>query len=360
MTRYGKLSTFGLLGAFAATLAGCTGGGIARDNAEALERAVTAAQTALETILPDLPGEVEALGVRNGVPVVKYDAPDDAPAFYTGAYGYGAWLGERGFAVYSAPSPEAAAAARMAGIPNIGVPYILADPADASHGAPSEESGFSGTWSGVMLGVDTGISDGGSGVQGNASLELHSGMGAATVDIEFSDVVGIRSGNDYDGHSWDGISVTDSDFSGVSGDGGTVSGQFYGDHHEDVMGAFAYDYLTGAWGASRTASEPGEGDMGDGDMDGGDMDGGDMGDGDMDGGDMDGGDMDGGDMDGGDMDGGDMDGGDMDGGDMDGGDMDGGDMDGGDMDGGDMDGGDMDGGDMDGGDMGDGDMGDDT
>ena len=202
---------------------------------------------------------------------------------YTGAYGYGGWLGERGFAVYSAPSPTAAAAARLAGIPNIGVPYILADPADASHGAPSEESGFSGTWSGVMLGVDTSISDGDAGVQGNAGLELHSGMGAATVDVEFSDVVGIRSGNDYDGHSWDGISVTDSDFLGVSGDGGTVSGQFYGDHHEDVMGNFMYDTLTGAWGASRMeagagavgawmATAHGDGDMGDGDIDGMGMD----------------------------------------------------------------------------------------
>ena len=303
MIRYRGCLVFGIIGSLAVVLSGCVGGGTARDNAAMLEEAVAAAQTALEAALPGIPGEVEALGVRNGIPVVQYHAPEDASALYTGAYGYGGWLGERGFAVYSAPSPVAAAAARIADVPNIGVPYILADPADASHGAPSEESGFSGTWSGVMLGVDTGISDGDAGVQGNAGLELHSGMGAATVDVEFSDVVGIMSGNDYDGHSWDGISVTDSDFLGVSGDGGTVSGQFYGDHHEDVMGAFAYDDLTGAWGASRMTAGPGAG--GD-DMDGGDMDGGDMDGGDMDGGDMDGGDMDGGDMDGGDMDGGDM------------------------------------------------------
>ena len=265
MIRYRGCLVFGIIGSLAVVLSGCVGGGTARDNAAMLEEAVAAAQTALETALPGIPGEVEALGVRNGVPVVQYHAPEGSPALFTGAYGYGGWLGERGFAVYSAPSPVAAAAARMAGIPNIGVPYILADPADASHGAPSEESGFSGTWSGVMLGVDTGISDGDAGVQGNAGLELHSGMGAATVDVEFSDVVGIRSGNDYDGHSWDGISVTDSDFLGVSGDGGTVSGQFYGDHHEDVMGNFMYDTLTGAWGASRM--EAGAGAAGD-DMDG--------------------------------------------------------------------------------------------
>ena len=104
MTRYRKLWTFALLGAFAATLAGCTGGGTARDNAAALEEAVAVAQAALEMELPGVPGQVEALGVRNGVPVVQYHAPDGAQGLYTGAYGYGGWLGERGF--WSTPRPR--------------------------------------------------------------------------------------------------------------------------------------------------------------------------------------------------------------------------------------------------------------
>ena len=336
MKRHRRILMFGVLGPIAMWLSGCVGGSdTARDNARALEEAVAVAQSALEAAVPGIPGEVEALGVRNGVPVVQYHAPERSPAPLTGAYGYGAWLNGRGFAVYSAPA---------LGI--TGDTYTLADPADASHGAPGAADGFSGTWSGVMLGVGAAPSADDTGVQGNAQMELHSGMGGATVDIEFSDVVGIRSGEAVDGHSWTGVSVTDSSFDGTSSDGGTIDGQFYGGHHEDVIGDFAYDDLMGAWGASRMTAGPGAAgdDMdGEGDMDGGDMDGGDMDGGDMDGGDMDGGDMDG-DMDGGDMDGGDMDGGDMD---MDGGDMDGmDDMDGGDMDGGDMDGGDMDGDDM--------------
>ena len=320
MIRCRNFLIFGLLGAFVATLAGCTGGGIARDNAKALERAIDVAQQELEAVLaasglPPIPGEVEALGVRHGVPVVQYHAPADAEPPYTGAYGYGGWLGERGFAVYSA---------HAAGVD--GDTYILAGDADHSHGAPGAASGFTGTWSGVMLGVDTGSSDADAAVLGHAGVELHSGASGATLDIEFSDVVDISSGDARDGHSWHGISVTDSSF---EADDHSVSGQFYGDHHEDVIGECAYGDIVCAWGASRMESAPGA--PGDGDMDGGDMDGGDMDGGDMDGGDMDGGDMDGGDMDGGDMDGGDMDGGDMDGGDMDGGDMDGGDMDGGDM-----------------------------
>ena len=64
-------------------------------------------------------------------------------------------------------------------------------------------------------------------------------------------------------------------FQGVSSGGGSISGQFYGSHHEDVMGNFMYDTLTGAWGASRMTTGPGAGgdDVdGGGDMDG-DMDG---------------------------------------------------------------------------------------
>ena len=159
MIRYRGCLVFGIIGSLAVVLSGCVGGGTARDNAAMLEEAVAAAQTALETALPGIPGEVEALGVRNGVPVVQYHAPEGSPALFTGAYGYGAWLGERGFAVYSAP------AAYMTG-----VPYIFADEADASHGAPGAADGFSGTWSGVMLGVDTHSSDDDAGVQGNAEL----------------------------------------------------------------------------------------------------------------------------------------------------------------------------------------------
>ena len=292
--------------------------------------------------------------------MVQAHAPDDEEGFYAGAYGYGGWLGERGFVVYSAPSLEAAAAAHIAGIPNIGFPYIWADSEDESEGAPGEESGFSGTWSGAMLGVDTSISDGDAGVQGNASLGLHSDMGGATVDIEFSDVVGIRNGNDYDGHSWTGVSVTDSDFSDISSDGGTVGGQFYGDHHEDVMGVFMYDTLSGAWGASRMSTGPGAGggdDMGGDDMGGDDMGGDDMGGDDMGGDDMGGDDMGGDDMGGDDMGGDDMGGDDMGGDDMGGDDMGGDDMGGDDMGGDDMGGDDMGGDDMGGDDMGGDDMG---
>ena len=257
MIRYRRLLIFGLLGPLAIWLSGCLGGSdTVRDNAGALEEAVVAAQAALQVALPGIPGNVEQLGVRNGIPVVQYHAPEDAALPYTGGYGYGAWLGGRGFAVFSAPA---------AGI--TGGSYILADPADVSHGAPGAADGFSGTWSGVMLGVDTASSEADAGVQGNARMDLHSGMGGATVDIEFIDVVGIQSGDAYDGHNWTGVAVTGSRFGDTSSGGGTVNGQFYGDLHEDVIGDFAYDDLMGAWGASRMSAGAG-GDM-DGDMDGG-------------------------------------------------------------------------------------------
>ena len=288
MSGFRTLFTFGAAASLAAVMSGCGGGDLARDNAALLDDAVDAAQAALSMELPELPGEVEAAGVRNGVPVVQYHAPEDAEAPYTGAYGYGAWLGERGFAVYSAPA---------AGI--AGRTFMLADDADESEGAPGADAAFTGTWQGVMLGVDTTVTGDG-GVQGDARVDLHSGMSGSSLDVTFSDVTGVNNDREYDGHRWTGVSVTGSSFDATSGDGGTIDGQFYGHHHENVMGDFTYDDLVGGWGAVRIPVGEGgaddgdsgdDGDMGgdDGDMGGddGDMGGddGDMGgdDGDMDG-----------------------------------------------------------------------------
>ena len=261
MIRYRGCLVFGIIGSLAVVLSGCVGGGVARDNAELLEDAREAAKLALGELLPGWPGTVEDVGVRNNVPVVQTHAPADTEGPYAGAYGYGAWLGERGFAVYTAPA---------AGIP-VNTHMWPTDDSE-SEGAPGEAAGFTATWQGVMLGMDS-AAEGDAGVQGNASMELDSGMG--TVDIDFSDVAGINNDNEYDGHSWSGVSVTDSSFSGMSSEGGLIDGQFYGAHHEDVMGGFMYDTLTGAWGASRMeagAGAAGDDMDGDGGMGGGDMD----------------------------------------------------------------------------------------
>ena len=253
MFRYKKSLTIGILVPLAAALSGCSSSST-KDDTDALEAAIAAAQAALQVELPGIPGEVEAVGTRNGIPVVQYHAPEDALPPFTGAYGYGGWLGERGFAVYSAPAASI-----------VGETYVLANDEDMSDGAPGEASGFSATWNGVMLGVDSTASDD-AGVQGDAQLNLHSGMGGATVDVEFRDVAGINNDREYDGHSWTGISLTGSSFSGTSGEGGNVGGQFYGDHHEDVIGEFAYGDLMGAWGAVRVPSGAGGGESDDNDM----------------------------------------------------------------------------------------------
>ena len=254
MKHYTRLLAAGIVFPLAVALSGCAGDSSKSGETERLDAAVAAATTALEMELPDLDAQVVPVGVRNDVPVVQLHAGEDAPPPYTGAYGYGGWLGERGFAVYSAPA---------AGVS--GDTYMLADPADMSEGAPAEASGFSGTWNGVMLGVDTTVTGDG-GVQGDARMNLHSGMGGATVDVEFSDVAGINNDMTYDGHSWAGISLDGSSFDGMSSGGGTIDGQFYGAHHENVMGDFAYDSLKGAWGAVRMPESPDDDGMGDGEM----------------------------------------------------------------------------------------------
>ena len=84
-----------------------------------------------------------------------------------------------------------------------------------------------------MLGVDT-TEMGDAGVRGDARLVPD--MSAATVDVEFSGVTGIASDRPYAGHRWTGVSLTGSSFDGHSGHGGTIDGQFHGEHLEDVMG----------------------------------------------------------------------------------------------------------------------------
>ena len=243
MIRYRNILVTGVLVPLAAALVGCAGGSSMTEEEERLNEAIEAAGARLMMELPELPGEVEPVRVQNGIPVVQFHAPEDAPAPYTGAYGYGGWLGERGFAVYSAPAADVDART-----------YMLAEEDDMSEGAPGAIDGFSATWNGVMVGVDTMV-DGDGGVLGDAQLDLHSGMGGATVDVEFSNVAGINNDMEYDGHSWTGISLTGSSFADTSDEGGSVDGQFYGDHHENVIGDFAYDSLTGAWGGVRMPAD---------------------------------------------------------------------------------------------------------
>ena len=265
MTRLKRYMVFGILGALAAVLSGCASSGLTSDELS-LRDARQAAADALEDLLEGWPGSVEDVGIRNGVPVVQSHAPEGTEGAYEGAYGYGAWLGERGFAVYTYTVPVLGTIVDTHKWPEDETP---------SDGAPGDEAGFTATWQGVMLGMDSGA-EGDAGVAGDARMDLDSG--AHTVDIEFTNVEGINNDNEYDDHSWEDISVTGNSFNdhvdettGMCSGGADdcISGQFYGDHHEDVMGNFMYDTITGAWGASRGTTGTG------GDMDGGDMDGGD-------------------------------------------------------------------------------------
>ena len=256
IVRYRRTLSNGLLVPLAATLVGCAIGDDLTEDEVRLNEAVEAAQAALMMELPDLVGDVEPVGIQNGIPVVQFHAPEDAAEPYVGSYGYGGWLGERGFAVYSAPTS------------GVGVDtYLLADDGDTSDGAPGEADGFSMTWNGAMVGMDT-MRDGDAGVLGDAQLDLRSGMGGALVDVEFSNVAGINNDMEYQGQRWVDIPLDGSNFDADFTDGSTLDGQFYGGNHQNVMGEFAYDSLVGAWGAVRMPMGGGsdEDDMMDDDM----------------------------------------------------------------------------------------------
>ena len=241
MIRYRNILVIGVLVPLRQRSSAVRAGSSMTEEQERLNEAIEAAGARLMMELPELPGEVEPVRVQNGIPVVQFHAPEDAPALFTGAYGYGGWLGERGFAVYSA---------RAAGVD--AQTYMLAEEDDMSEGAPGAVDGFSATWNGVMVGVDTMV-DGDGGVLGDAQLDLHSGMGGATVGVEFSNVAGINNDMEYDDHGWTGISLTGSSFEDTSDEGGSVKGQFYGDHHENVIGDFRLRQSHGGLGRGANA-----------------------------------------------------------------------------------------------------------
>ena len=119
----------------------------------------------------------------------------------------------------------------------------------------------SATWSGIMVGSATSISDS-FWVQGDADVTVHFGSGT-TLDVAFSGVVEIEGGGErFTIDPWMSVPVANGSYqSGTNfGDEGDryLEGQFFGPNAEETAGVF-YDwvnsdpnyYFEGAFGATR-------------------------------------------------------------------------------------------------------------
>lgn len=76
---------------------------------------------------------------------------------------------------------------------------------------------------------------------------------APTIDIHFTDIMNLSTGDSHTGISYVGVSISDrKGIYGGSSDRSYVNGEFAGPDNEEVAGVFEHEDLIGAFGAKRT------------------------------------------------------------------------------------------------------------
>ena len=108
----------------------------------------------------------------------------------------------------------------------------------------------SGTWEGVMVGVDVSETDArGNPIQGDAAITIGDFLNPM-VGVGFSNVFDLEAGTTRPDMTWQDIPLTDGSFQSGSGSD-QIKGQFYGPNHEEVGGIFERNLILGAFGAKR-------------------------------------------------------------------------------------------------------------
>ena len=116
----------------------------------------------------------------------------------------------------------------------------------------SNPTSGSASWNGVMVGID--ISDtetNANPLLGDATVTVDD-FNNPDVDVVFTNIVDLETDVSRNDISWQDINLTDGEFA-TSSDSSEISGQFYGDEHQEVGGAFVYldSEVIGAFGAKR-------------------------------------------------------------------------------------------------------------
>ncbi|MDE0359772.1 MAG: hypothetical protein OXI74_01240 [Rhodospirillaceae bacterium] len=154
-------------------------------------------------------------------------------------YGFGGWMDHSFFVVEAGAIAQGPPALQGAGVL---FSYSLGT---ASASNPSLTG--SGTWTGVMVGID--LTPDGNPVQGDARITVDD-LSDPMVDVTFTNVLDLVAGTTYQGMSWTDMVPTAGGFEGGTG-ARTIQGQFYGPGHQEVGGTFMHDSILGAFGASR-------------------------------------------------------------------------------------------------------------
>lgn len=181
----------------------------------------------------------EAVASHHGVSLAQGGGVSSFSGVEFARYGYGGWMDHSFFVVESGTITEGPPVLEGAGVL---LSYSLGTAAASN---PSLTG--SGTWTGVMVGMDS-TADG-IPVQGDARITIDD-FSDPMVDVAFTNVLNLVAGTAYGDMSWTDMVSTDGGFQGGTGTR-TIQGQFYGSSHQEVGGTFMHDSILGAFGANR-------------------------------------------------------------------------------------------------------------
>ena len=183
----------------------------------------------LRNVDPDSPDlTITSEQSRNGVRIGRATASGDSLNFHT--------LGVWGDHNTGAPLVGSTT------IQGVGIRFAM--PVSLGDGSGSNPLTGSATWTGAMTGVKVGSSSLGAEVTGDAALTAD--LGAATLDLAFTNIAEWGSGVRSADIRWQGVPMQDGAFQSTG-----LDGRFYGPGHEEAGGVFERNGIAGAFSLAR-------------------------------------------------------------------------------------------------------------
>ena len=186
--------------------------------------------------------ELELLGKRRGVSQVVERASGE----HGDVHVYGGWLEHSLFATQSD-------LLTVEINPDRGATVVQSYSLGFSTGENPSAADGSARWQGLMIGRDMrAAASRGHVVRGDADVTVEFGAGALTVDVEFSGIANLESGEAHSDMEWRGVTLKGGGFARHNAPDDTISGRFYGPSEQEVGGVFERDGIAGAFGGTRS------------------------------------------------------------------------------------------------------------
>lgn len=178
---------------------------------------------------------------QQGVPIAEGRGELTEPGISLDVTLLGGWLDHNFFAVQlEGVTHDSSDGVEVAGL-EAGYAYSIGN----ATGTNPVLSG-NATWRGGMVGGSVGSDR--NLVRGDATLTLD--VAQMSMDVAFTGVRNVDTGQSRADMMWDGLAVTNGTF-GTDRQGNSIQGRFYGSNHEEVGGIFERDQIIGAFGAGR-------------------------------------------------------------------------------------------------------------